>query len=155
MTPTPVGQTPPTATVANATPLPPVPTATPVPPATTSYIVRPGDTLSTIAVRFRTTVSTLAQMNNIVNRDLIYYGQRLNVPTGAPQPAPIATAIVLQAGNPGPTVTPVIIRTYRVQTGDNLFNIALRFSVPLSRLTQYNGILNPNRIFVGQVIVIP
>lgn len=132
-----------------------LPTSVPAQPTTTSYIVRPGDTLYSIAVRFRTTVTTLAQMNNIVNRDLIYYGQRLIVPSGGVGPAPVPTAIVLQPGNPGPTVTPVIIRTYRVQSGDNLFNIALRFNVDLSTLAQYNNILNQNRIFVGQVLVIP
>ncbi len=135
-----------------------VPTLTPVPqaqPSTQSYIVRPGDTLSAIAVRFNTTTSTLAQLNNIVNRNLIYYGQRLTVPTGAPSLPPLPTAIVIPSGTVGPTVTPPVIRTYRVALGDNLFNIALRFNVSLTNLIQYNGILNPNRIYVGQVLVIP
>jgi LysM repeat protein len=143
------------ATAAPFTVIPPAQTPTPVPPSTTTYVVRVGDTLSGIAVRFNTTITTLSQLNNIVNRDLIYAGQRLIVPTGGSQPSPLPTAIVLQPGSSGPTVTPPIIRTYRVQAGDNLFNIALRFNVPLSRLIQYNGLLNANRIYVGQVLVIP
>jgi LysM repeat protein len=146
--PTPTG---PVVIVVTATTSGPVPT--PV-PTTSTYIVQPGDTLSGIAVRYNTTTATLAQMNNIVNPNLIYYGQRLIVPTG-PQPAPLPTAIVLQPGNPGPTVTPPVITTYRVQPGDNLYNIALRFGVPVNELIQYNNISNPNRIYVGQVLVIP
>jgi putative chitinase len=141
-------------TPVNATRVPP-PTA--APPTAATYVVRPGDSLLGIAIRFNTTITALAQLNNIVNRDLIYAGQRLIVPSGGggSLPSPLPTAIILQPGSPGPTVTAPVIRTYRVQSGDNLFNIALRFNVPLSRLIQFNGLLNANRIYVGQVLVIP
>lgn len=144
-------------TAVPATPVnaPPAATLTPVPPSTTTYVVRVGDSLSGIAVRFNTTTTTLAQLNNIVNRDLIYAGQRLTVPTGGGQISPLPTAIVLQPGSGGPTVTPPVIRTYRVQSGDNLYNLALRFNVPLSRLIQFNGLLDANRLYIGQVLVIP
>ena len=79
----------------------------------------------------------------------------LRVPRAAPSLPPLPTAIVIPSGTVGPTVTPPVIRTYRVALGDNLFNIALRFNVSLTNLIQYNGILNPNRIYVGQVLVIP
>ncbi len=46
-------------------------------------------------------------------------------------------------------------RFYVVQPGDNLFRIALRFEVSLQALAAANGITNINRIFVGQVLVIP
>jgi LysM repeat protein len=154
-TPIPTGQVTAAVTVTNPTAMPTLTSVPPVQPTTQTYIVRPGDTLSTIAVRFNTTTSTLAQLNNIVNRNLIYYGQRLVVPTGAPSLPPLPTAIVIPSGTVGPTVTPPVIRTYRVALGDNLYSIALRFSVPLSRLIQFNGIANPNRIYVGQVLVIP
>ena len=44
---------------------------------------------------------------------------------------------------------------YVVQPGDTLFRIALRFRIPMSQLAQANGITNFNRVFVGQVLVIP
>ena len=47
------------------------------------------------------------------------------------------------------------IQTYRVQPGDSLYTISLRFGVAVERLIQFNGIENPNRIFPGQVVVIP
>jgi LysM repeat protein len=68
----------------------PVP-GTPVPGATTpppggqvgTYVVQPGDTLGRIAARFGTTVAAIAQANNIVNPNLIFVGQTLQI-TGAP-----------------------------------------------------------------------
>ncbi len=44
---------------------------------------------------------------------------------------------------------------YIVQPGDTLFSIARRFSVPMTELAQFNGLLNPNLIYVGQEIRIP
>ncbi len=42
-----------------------------------------------------------------------------------------------------------------VQRGDTLYSIARRYGVDASTLALYNGITNPNRIYVGQRIVIP
>ncbi len=43
------------------------------------YTVRPGDTLSSIATRYGTTVSALMRVNGIRSANLIYVGQRLSV----------------------------------------------------------------------------
>ena len=45
-----------------------------------SYKIRSGDTLSALATRFKTSVSTLAKMNNISNPNMIYAGKSLKVP---------------------------------------------------------------------------
>lgn len=80
------------------TPIPGGPTATPGGGGgETVYIVVSGDTLGRIAARFGTTVSAIAQRNNIVNINLIYVGQRLIIPGGGSVPTPIPG---------GPTVTP-------------------------------------------------
>ena len=52
----------------------------PEPPLTTSIIVQPGDSLSTLACRYLTTVRALEKMNNLGQSTLIVAGQRLNVP---------------------------------------------------------------------------
>jgi len=44
------------------------------------YTVKPGDTLSAIAQRFRTTVNAIAAANGINNPNLIYAGQKLIIP---------------------------------------------------------------------------
>jgi cell wall-associated NlpC family hydrolase len=48
-----------------------------------SYTVRPGDTLSSIAERFGTSVTQLAEINGIANPNLIFAGQVLRL-SGAP-----------------------------------------------------------------------
>lgn len=59
-----------------------------------TYTVRRGDTLSALARKYGTTVSELAQANQIANPNLIRTGQRLTIPdgfdrpTGRPQTAP-------------------------------------------------------------------
>jgi LysM repeat protein len=120
----------------------------------TIYIVQRGDTLSRLATRFNTTVATIAQLNGIVNPNVIQVGQRIVIPgtvvTPPTQVAPVPTSVVV------PTATPAGgVRTYTVQPGDNLFRISLRFGVPLTRLAQANGIFNYNIVYVGQVLVIP
>ena len=55
----------------------------------------------------------------------------------------------------GLNMTPISGSTYVVQAGDNLFRIALRAGVDLNTLAAVNGISDPTRIFVGQVLTIP
>ncbi|MFZ0546650.1 MAG: LysM peptidoglycan-binding domain-containing protein [Candidatus Promineifilaceae bacterium] len=71
-------------------------TPPPPPPPPTggggTYTVQSGDTLSSIAVRFGTTVAELVALNNISNPNLIYVGQVLQLPGGStggtPPPPP-------------------------------------------------------------------
>ena len=51
--------------------------------ATQSYVVKRGDTLSSIATRFGTTVSAIATANNIRNRNLVVIGKRLAIPSAS------------------------------------------------------------------------
>ena len=44
---------------------------------------------------------------------------------------------------------------YVVQTGDNLYRIALRHGVSLDTLASVNNIADATRIYVGQVLQIP
>ncbi|MEP0762536.1 MAG: LysM peptidoglycan-binding domain-containing protein [Chloroflexota bacterium] len=117
-----------------------------------TYTVVRGDTLSTIAARFNTTVAALAQLNNILNPNLIYAGQVLRVPGAAvpvpTQPAPLPT-------QPPTLPEPTRPATHVVQPGENLFRIALRYGLTVDQLARYNGIYNPNLIFAGQVLRLP
>ncbi|HRQ36510.1 MAG TPA: LysM domain-containing protein [Chloroflexota bacterium] len=67
---------------------PPGPQPTPPPGGTITYVVQRGDTLSSIARRFGTTVNAIVAANNIANPNLIYAGQVLIIPTGSTQPPP-------------------------------------------------------------------
>jgi hypothetical protein len=42
-----------------------------------------------------------------------------------------------------------------VQPGENLFRIALRYSTSMQAIMAANGMNNPNRVYVGQRLIIP
>lgn len=99
-----------------------------------TYIVRRGDTLWGISQRYGISVSLLAAINNIANPNLIYPGE------------------VLRITQSGSTSMPG--RTYTVQYGDTLSQIAVRFETTVSRLAAMNGIANPNLIYAGEVLTV-
>ncbi len=88
----PAGGAPHVGTPVPGTPVPPNSTPVPTPAGgqVGTYIVQPGDTLSKIAARFGTTYLAIAAANGIVNPNLIYVGQSLQIAgaTGQPAPAP-------------------------------------------------------------------
>jgi LysM repeat protein len=66
-----------------------------------AYQIRSGDTLSGIAARYRTTVAALMQANpQIHNANLIYAGQKLNVPGASDNYQPPATVVRYRAAMP-------------------------------------------------------
>ena len=61
---------------------------------------------------------------------------------------------VIVAGVVAPTAAQTG-QTHTVQTGENLFRIALRYGMTVETLAAANGITDPARIYAGQVLVIP
>ncbi len=64
----------------------PPPTPNPVVPATTTVVVRAGDTLISIAARYKTTVAALVAVNKIANPNLVFAGTHLALPATALPP---------------------------------------------------------------------
>lgn len=129
----------------------------------TTYVVQYGDSLSAIAVRFGVLTRDLARVNNIVNPNLVFVGQVLQIPvsgtltpippTLVPSLVPSSTPIIVV---PPPTQPPPVNpRVYQVQPGDNLYRISIRFNVPIRALIELNGIADASRIFVGQLLILP
>lgn len=107
----------------------PTPAPTPAPDYIT-YVVQSGDTLSGIGARYGTTYQTLASLNNISDPNLIYAGQTLRIPEN----------------NSGSA------KYYKIQSGDTLSSIALRYGTTVSALQALNGISDPNLIYAGNTI---
>jgi LysM repeat protein len=112
--------------------------ATPERQGTTTHIVQWGETLSIIARRYGVIVSAIVSANGLRNPDYIYAGQTLVIPAGSPAPT-----------TSGPTTT------YVVQRGDTLGVIAARHGTTVNELARLNGLMNPNLIYVGQVLKVP
>ncbi len=200
---------------------------------TVTYVVKPGDTLGKIARDHGTTVNAIASLNAISNRNVIFPGEFLIIPSRLPhvlidRPGPgeilpgsvrvtgrsttFEGAVALQVldrnfsvvgtgnamggsmgtyGNFAGDVTfavpfaqvgyveafevsardgsaiqtdsvPVLLAPsggrvirYTVRFGDTLTSIARRFGVSIRAIARANHIININRIFAGQVLVIP
>jgi putative chitinase len=113
-----------------------------VPQIAGTYTVQPGDTLIGVATRFNTTLDALVSVNTVTVTTRLSIGQVLNIPRAS---AP-------QAPTPAP---PAFVTRYVVQPGDTLFRISALYGVNVYDLAEANGILNLNRIFAGQILVIP
>jgi len=146
------------------------PVATPASAPATQYTVGGGDTLSGIAARYGVSVDQLAQANGIADRNRIMPGQVLRIPAGAgnpspplPAPVPRATRVPVYYGVPPPwtarqALSPVAVRTAQVvtvQRGDTLSGIAARLGVAEDVIASANGLLNRNRLMVGQRLQVP
>jgi LysM repeat protein len=105
------------------------------------HTVLAGENLFRIALRYGVTVDALAAANGISDPGQIYVGQKLIIPTGGTGEQPEAP--------------PAGSTTHVVKAGENLFRIAQRYGLTTDQLAAYNGISNPDQIYVGQVLQIP
>ena len=92
------------------------------------YTVRRGDTLSSIALREKRSIDSLAQANGITDPHRIYTGQVLTIPDSDST----ATAGVVA-----------------VQPGDTLTKIANRTGVRAATLIAANGLVDPYVVYSG------
>ena len=97
------------------------------------HVVQAGETLSSIALRYGVTVQAIMTANGIDNANLVYVGQRLQIPGGS------------SAGTGGDASG-----VYVVQAGDSLSAIAARYGTTVASLMALNGLSNASMIFVGQ-----
>lgn len=103
---------------------------------TTYYTVKRGDNLYRIARRYGTTINSIVQLNNIVNPNVIYPGQRFLIRRDVRPNDIHATGATF----------------YRVGRGDNLTYIANRYHTTVANIVRLNNIQNPNLIFPGQIL---
>ena len=103
-----------------------------------------GETLSTIAGRYRVSSRDLMVVNNLRNANHVEVGQTLKLPSNAviakakPKPAPIRVV-------PGAS-------QHTVDRGQTLTQIARAYKLPVATLIDLNAISDPNNVKVGATL---
>jgi lysozyme len=97
-----------------------------------SYTVQFGDTLQAIADQFGVDVDALLQYNGLFDTSQIFVGQILRIPDF--------------------DVAPL---THLVQPGEILMTIAERYGVKEADIIILNNLVNPDRLTIGQMLMIP
>lgn len=99
------------------------------------YTIKDGDTLWDLAKKFGTTTSAIRRANKMGAHDKLYAGQTLTIPGG-------------ESSSGGGF-------WYTIKRGDTLSRIAARYGINLNSLKASNRSIDPDRLIVGQRILIP
>ena len=119
----------------------------------TRYQIREGETLSHIALRYRTTISLLRDVNKL-HSNTIKAGDNLIIPVAAKQIDDYALSkeqrieAIQNARQEGLKVT------YIVRGGDSFWEIAHKYDVTVRELAAWNGLAPHDYIRPGQKLVI-
>ncbi len=103
-----------------------------------THVVQPGDTLSGIAQAYGVDTAAIMSANNIANGNQLRVGQKLTIPGISELDAARARG-----------------RVHIIQSGESLTAIALLYGVTAQEIIDFNGISNPDAIYVGQQLIIP
>jgi len=95
------------------------------------YTVKPGDTLSSIAEAYNTSVESIAYINGLLSPDRISVGKELSVIANA-------SGIVVE-----------------VSRGDTISEISARYNVPVDVIVKVNHLDDPDSISAGQSLILP
>lgn len=125
----------PTLTIGQTLLIPKIDSSTPTLPdnTTTTYTVVKGDSLFSIAKEFNTSVKALKELNNLTS-NLLTIGQQILVPTNDKRERKEFV--------------------YTVQSGDNLYKIALENDITIEEIVSRNN-LETTLLSVGQQLIIP
>lgn len=100
-------------------------------PLSSTYVVQSGDSLYSIAKKFGTTADKIKQLNNL-NNNILSVGQEIVIPSVA--------------------LSEVTI--YKVQSGDNLYDLAKKFGTSVSELKDLNNLKNDS-LSINQELKVP
>jgi LysM repeat protein len=104
--------------------------------------VQPGEILAKIAYRHGVSLYALSAANGIWNQDLILVGQQLVLPG-------------CKGGHSASPIGAYPSETHIVQPGETLSELAVWYGVTFDQMMAANGLRNPNKIYVGQQLIIP
>lgn len=135
----------------------------------TEYRVRRGDTLWGLAIKNRTSVAMLRELNHLP-KDKVVEGQVLRIPArekAKPMEVAVSPATYGYPVSSQPKSRPSVQKTpteskpsvaggrHVVGRNESLGVIAKRYNVSLREMQAANGLANANLIHAGQVLVVP
>lgn len=106
------------------------------------HVVAAGENLYRIGLQYGVSWVTLANYNGLTNPNRLTVGQVLKIPGD-------------DVVTPTPTPSPGTETIYTVKAGDNLYRIGLQYGISWVQIAEANGLVNPNRITVGDQLKIP
>ncbi|MCB0421575.1 MAG: LysM peptidoglycan-binding domain-containing protein [Bdellovibrionales bacterium] len=127
------------------------------------YRVRRGDSLSRIAYKFRTRISTLRRLNNLKRRSFLRVGQRLKVPNRYGASSSAGASQVASQKKVTSSTKKATHRRYSskesqakhtVRRGENLSVIARTYGVSVSDLRQWNRLKRRAIIRPGRKLIV-
>jgi murein DD-endopeptidase MepM/ murein hydrolase activator NlpD len=146
-------------------------------PSGTRHKVRPGETLAKIADRYNVTVDDLMDLNDLDSPDVLRAGRVLKIGKAPRKPDPDADFAPLadddstpapgsftrriaggQGAEPAPApddTTALGYTTHRVEAGENLFRIGLRYGVSAFDLMSANELERPEALKAGTTLRVP
>ena len=148
--------------------------------ASQTYTVKSGDTVTRIASSLGVTTPDLEKVNGLAGNAVLQVGQILKVPaqkvvqaasavqtevgkaaaSATKLPAEAATAVGQTPPAAAPVVSPAAEEKaggsqYTVVKGDSPYKIAKKFKISPEELMKANGITDPKKIQIGQILKIP
>jgi len=164
-----------TATATTAASAPSNPVGTTAPAATQrldgsiAHTLRSGDTLDSLARQYGVAEEAILRANSLTRTAVLRVGMELVIPpverAQAAVPSEVQQFLQPQTTTPAPAAQGTATRadsgvaasgsTYTVMAGDNPYSIARKHGVSMEALLKLNGIEDPRRLQIGQVLEIP
>ena len=122
------------------------------------HTVQPGDSFTSTAKQYKTSVAVIAEPNNFeVTKNQLYVGDKIAVPftsvTTPPASKPTATNIT-RCGN-RPSLPKVTVMSYTVKKSDTLTRLAYRYNTTTSDLARINQLRPTAKLLIGQKLLVP
>jgi membrane-bound lytic murein transglycosylase D len=121
-----------------------IPVSSPPKPTFVYHRVRRGETLSTIARRYRTSVRKIMRANNLRRSNYIVAGRLLKIPQRGYEYRPPKRKKLKPKHGP----------THTVARGDSLWIIANHYGTTTQKIQQLNN-LSSAELYIGQILILP
>ena len=116
--------------------------------------VRSGETVASIAKRYKVSAETIYDNNRINRKKKLARGQVIRIPVTRTEIASPRKKSSSNKSESSQCATAVSVKTYKIKQGDSLLSIAKKYNVSVTKLKEVNHLKN-NSIQAGRIIKVP